>query len=913
VADGEPSATERWRRADRLLEAVLDAEPAARERLLADACAHDPSLRNEVERLLAADGRNERFLERPAVALGDAASADDLSDESGRTLGPYRLLRRIGQGGMGSVYLAERSDGAFEQRVAVKLLRDGLDDPEAVARFRHERQILAGMEHPGVARLFDGGTGGDGRPYLVMEFVDGLPIDEHCDRRRLPLEARWLLLLDVCAAVEHAHARLLVHRDLKPGNVLVTRGGEVKLLDFGIAKRLRPAGGETETRPGHRPLTPRYASPEQLRGEGVTTSCDVYGLGVLLHQLTLGRPPFEEGAVLAAGLCGGAWPPLARLRDVLRGLPPPEREAVARARQSTPRRLGQWLGSDLDAIVATALEERPERRYASVRELAADLRRLLRHEPVAARRPGWPDRAARFVRRHPSGVAAAVAIALLAGGWVATSVAQARQLVREKQTAEEALQFMTGLFHAAGLEWSGDPPTPRSLLDEGARRIEAEMGDRPETRRSLAVALGQAYLDLGLSDPAVRLLRRVGPPGGNGEGPAAAEVEVLLARALVERGEHAEGAALARARLDQPDRLPPGLRSRLLCTLGVSLLATSRFEEAEKALREAVREAREAGPARRELMDALDALATHLRRQNRTAESRAIREELLAIGRSELGPRHPVTLAAAGGLATVQAHLGENRPAAATLEEALRLLEGQDRPLFEASLRNGLAAVYLDLADFESARAHGREALRIRRAHLRPDHPDVAASLENVGAAAREQGRLTEADACFGEALDIRERVHGPTHAQVARTLTLVADMRRRRGELPAARRLYERSLATYRSVLGPEHLQVSRAIAGLALVCLDEGRHSEAERLSREALRLRERGLPPDHHWVAQARSELAGVLVARGRADEAEPLLRSARDALVRFSRTDPRVEETDRRLRALALLRARVAAAR
>ncbi|HXT22773.1 MAG TPA: serine/threonine-protein kinase, partial [Thermoanaerobaculia bacterium] len=287
----------RFQQVDAVFAATLERPAAERDAFLSTACAGDPELRREVERLLAADASMEDFLARPATVpvdlAGDAPPGEPSPEPPPARLGPYRLLRELGSGGMGTVYLAARDDAEYERQVAVKILRSGIGDAAAVQRFLAERQILARLEHPSIARLYDGGTTADGRPFLVMELVDGIPIDEYCDAHVLPLAARLQLFRRVCAAVEHAHRSLLVHRDLKPANILVTAAGEPKLLDFGIAKALDPSAGEASGRTAFAPcLTPRYASPEQVRGEPITTASDVYSLGVILYELLTGRGPY---------------------------------------------------------------------------------------------------------------------------------------------------------------------------------------------------------------------------------------------------------------------------------------------------------------------------------------------------------------------------------------------------------------------------------------------------------------------------------------------------------------------------------------------------------------------------------------------------------------------------------------------
>jgi serine/threonine protein kinase/TolB-like protein len=454
----EAQSPERWRRLEALFDAALDLPPDERAAWLRRACADDDGLREEVERLLRAHERAATFLERPAPDFAAPYLANLVTRPSGlpagARVGLYRIVREIGRGGMGAVYLAERDDGQYHKQVALKVVPGVLAlDDELLGRFRDERQILASLEHPGIARLIDGGVTPDGRPYFIMEYVEGAPIDRYCDDRELTIEVRLALFCDVCDAVQHAHRSGIVHRDLKPSNILVADSadsaepaessppvpepaaaqpaGRVKLLDFGIARVVDPASATTaeRTRPGLRRLTPEYASPEQIRGDPVSPASDVYSLGVLLFRLLTGRPPYAQTGPTSAGierLVLETWPeaPSASVGRARTG--PVEAKAggrttpdeASRARGTTPGRLRRRLRGDLDAIVLKALAKEPERRYPTAGDLAADVRRHLERRPVVARRRGRLDRARAFARRHPVRVGVG-ALTLLGFGLVA--------------------------------------------------------------------------------------------------------------------------------------------------------------------------------------------------------------------------------------------------------------------------------------------------------------------------------------------------------------------------------------------------------------------------------------------------------------------------------------------------------------
>jgi serine/threonine-protein kinase len=498
---------ERWAEVDRLFAAALERPAAERDRFLEIACPAE--LRPAVSRLLAADAASGGFLERPvARLLGETASE---APAPGRRLGPYRLLREIGTGGMGTVYLAVRDDAQYERQVAVKVLRAGLADPAARHRFLAERQILARLEHPAIARLYDGGTTADGRPYLVMEWIDGLPLTGYCDQNRLSIEARLSLFLQVAAAVQHAHQNLLVHRDLKPGNILVTAEGEPRLIDFGIAKQLAPEGGDGNlTRTGLRLLTPSYASPEQVRGEAITTASDVYSLGVLLYELLAGRSPYrvEPGLLheVERAICEEEpeRPSQALLRSPAAG---PTAEAIAAARGMRPAALRRRLAGDLDNVVLMALRKEPGRRYGSAAQLAADLERHLGDLPVLARPDTLAYRGRKFVQRHRAAVAAAGLSLLVLAGFVVSLAAQGRRLARERDKARYALSFLVDVFEDADPhKTAGAALTAREILARGAARAAGELSRPPEVQAAALDAIGQ--LGLGLGQAAAGGLRR---------------------------------------------------------------------------------------------------------------------------------------------------------------------------------------------------------------------------------------------------------------------------------------------------------------------------------------------------------------------------------------------------------------------
>ncbi|HSX62345.1 MAG TPA: serine/threonine-protein kinase [Tahibacter sp.] len=585
---------QRWRRIRELFDRASELAPSQWEDALRAACPDDAALRADVLDLLRADAdatdRTEMLAQAPDVVAGLAEQLDAASSAAyeGLVLGPFRLVREIGRGGMGAVWLAERIDGQFAQVVAIKLVRGGWDTAETQARFRAERQILASLQHPNIAHLVDGGVSADGWPWLALEYVDGVDLRAWCDAQRLDLRARLALFLTVCEAVQHAHQRLVVHRDLKPSNILVSRDGVVKLLDFGIAKLIAEDAAATSAT---RIFTPEYAAPEQVRGEVVTTAVDIYALGLLLYELLSGQRPYQvdnstpaayERAILDQE---PTRPSLAVTRD------PARAGELAARRHLTPERLRRELRGDLDAIVLKALRKEPALRYANASELAADVQRHLDRRPVLARRGGWRYRAARFVRRHALavGLAGLLVVALVAG--LALTLYQAQTVRREAQKSRQVLDFMVGVFTSADTgKTSGKAITAVELLDQARERIRSEVQD-PAPRSELLLAMTRAYRGvsnavdtLPLTDEAVSLRRGMNDPQ-------------LLARALALRsasqqdlGKHDdalksldEAAALALGRGADADKTRIEVQSRR----ANALMSLGRVVEAEQAFGDA--------------------------------------------------------------------------------------------------------------------------------------------------------------------------------------------------------------------------------------------------------------------------------------------------------------------------------------
>ncbi|HSF43172.1 MAG TPA: serine/threonine-protein kinase, partial [Thermoanaerobaculia bacterium] len=652
----------RWRLLSPHLDQVLELSGDERHRYLSSLASEDPALAGDLELLLGEEQalRDEQYLEHDAQDLLAEAHL------AGQTFGAYALVEPLGAGGMGSVWLARRNDGRFEGTVAVKLLSAALLGATGASRFRREGTILARLKHPHIAQLIDAGVSEAGQPFLVLEHVEGEPIDRWCDARALDIKSRVRLFLDVLAAVAHAHSNLVVHRDLKPSNVMVSKEGKVKLLDFGIAKLLE---GDAEdgaptwlTREAGRAFTPAFAAPEQVLGESVTTATDVYALGALLYLLLAGRHPAGPPGASPAGL----------IRAILETEPGRLSEGVH------DQHLRRELRGDLEVIVAKALKKRPEERYASVTALAEDLRRYLAEEPILARCDSLIYRTRKFVRRHARSLAAA-ALALFA---LAAVVAfYGTRLAGERDRATQVSGFLTDLLSQADPYVAGRPgePTVRSLLDAGAVQAQKDLATQPELQREMLTLLGRIYERRGAYEQALPLLDQAVAIGRRTLGPSR-ELAQSLNDLGVARGQRAELDA-ARAALEEA----LAMRRKILgeehpdvaishSELGRTLFDQGRLDEAETHFRSALAIRRKVlGPADHETATSMSDLGHLLRQKGDRAGAETLFRETLAVTRKSSGPKHPDVATALANLARTINERGDHAAAEAMFREALAI------------------------------------------------------------------------------------------------------------------------------------------------------------------------------------------------------------------------------------------------
>jgi eukaryotic-like serine/threonine-protein kinase len=953
---------DRWPEVEALLDAALDLPLDARGALLDDPAAGDPAVRAEVRRLLEGMGDVDGFLRgtaaefaAPLVAAADEGSGD-LTSRKIERVGPYRILREIGRGGMAAVYLAERDDDQFRMQVALKLVPRGMDSAHALRRFREERQILASLEHPHIARLLDGGVTHDGLPWFALEYVAGVPIDRYCDEHALGIEARLALFCKVCDAVQFAHRNLVVHRDLKPSNIMVSDDGEPKLLDFGIAKLLETGATADEplTRTGTRVLTPEYASPEQVKDEAITTATDVYSLGVLLFELLTGRRPYRlstrspleaERAIVEVepdvpSTCVTRdGPPLDQDASPTDATPPnTSAQSLSQARGSTPERLRRRLRGDLDTIVLMALRKEPSRRYASVEQLASDVRRHLEGRPVSARRDSRRYRTGKFLRRNRAAVVAVAAVLALAAGGAtfhSVEVSHQRNVARQEAAkAEQVAEFLVDLFRQS------DPYGPAAatlsiadILQIGGERLERELIDQPDVRATLMSVVGRVYENLGRLDEAAGLelrafdIRRGLLPSDHLDIASSldrlgrvhfrkgdfASADTLLSAALVIRrarlGERHELVAeginnMAALRLEQGDlAAADSLNRQVLAlrreTLGAShphvalslnnLAVVARrlgeYDEAETYHREALAIRRSHYGAEHPLVAATTKnLALALHSQYRFAEAKAMYQDALDIQVRLLGDRHPEVGMTLNSLASLLRMEGQYADAEPLFSRALALQRealGPAHPQLANTLDN-LAGLMRERGDLAGAERHSREGLAMRQQLLAADHPAVATGLNSLGIVLRDRGAFDQAETLIQQAVAITTARLGPDHQFTATMTHNLASVAHRRGDAALAESRYGEALASFRANPAGLHVNAAATLIGLADILLASGRPAEAEPLLREAYDLRRAELPADHWQIAEAGIALGHALATLNRREEATPLIRSGLEAL-------------------------------
>ena len=857
---------ERWQRLSPLLDVLLELDPEARAQQLEILRADDPDTARELEKLLALEEEGDDFIDQPLVDKPGQL-------KPGIRIGPYQLESMLGEGGMGMVWLASRADGLYQRRVALKLLRPGLADPNLRLRFTREREILARLEHPNIARLLDAGIGGEGQPYLALEYVEGVSITDYCQANNIGLEERLTLFLQICEAVSHAHANLIVHRDLKPSNILVTPGGEVRLLDFGIAKLLDdPEPAPVHPRTEVRAFTLHYAAPEQVRGELVTTMTDVYSLGVVLYELIADTKPYRlrrqtdaewEQAILAVE---PLKPSVATLRTT----------DGSRSRCPDARRTARKLAGDLDNIALKALQKLPEHRYPSVEALSLDLRRHMEGRPIHARPQSVGYRLQKYLVRHRwalagGGLAATVLIAALG-----MSLWQGRQAMREAARAQAMQDFVIGLFDNAGASQQGNTFDARELLAAGERRGERELANQPLAQAELLGVIARLRLGLGDYHESLALLEKqsrvlaIADDAPDSLRLQAATQHGRVLRLLGRSRQCVQVMTAMEAQLGTlQSRLPLAVaefqsqNGRCRADAGEKQLARQMFDRS-LTIRRSLKD--EAGVA--ENLRDLAQLDVEL--GNADAGVRGYRAALAHL-QAHGHARHPLAVEIQRSLALLYRNRGDTDAALASFQRARELAEdihGPRHPLTQA-LRRHIAAVQVDLGQLAEADAELRRLHAMTMESLGPNHRDAASSWNSMGIIAWERGdydtavrdvaravgiwranesfqilpgglfnygmvlhsagRYDEALAALEESRQMRVSTIGASHALIGETDRMIGEVLASKGDLAGATERFDRAVRLTRVGFGPEHPRTWFAELSMARHLTRLGRPQEA------------------------------------------------------------------------------------
>ncbi len=909
----------RWARIKQLFHQSQAQSEGEREHWLSDQCGGDNDLRKEVLGLLGAQRVSPGILNEGAVGVLRHIGSDELPpDLSGQRIGNYRLLRLIGEGGMGSVYLAERDGADFSQRVALKLIRSDFISAETRSRFQRERNFLARLIHPNIAQLHDGGLAADGTPYFTLEYVDGEPITRYCDSHTLDLRQRTAMMLQVCSAITYAHRNLIVHRDLKPSNILVAADGAVKLLDFGIAKLLDSEVPEGQTATQSRMMTPEYAAPEQVLGEPITTATDVYAIGVLLYELLSGRLPYaraDAGSISwAKAVLEEA--PESLSRAVVRGRGTTERpsgDAAATTRSSTLPNLRRGLRGDLDRIVQRALAKEPESRYPSVSALADDLRAFVEGRAINGGSRRY--RLRKFVRRHWLPLTAAASIAVVLGASGSAIVWQARQTAHQAQTTLAVRDFLYGLFTAVDPhEAKGREVSAHELLDRGAERIARSKTLDAQQKGEIGAMLGRIYYQLGLFNEADELQKRAI------DGLSAIEAQpLLIARLESERAEtkfeqgdlKSADAAIDRAQkaIDAISDAPVTDRARamhtkvLIATGRRDFAAAERYADAELALvrkaevdnkvvfhallaagtaRWGLAKTREAETFYREALavalrdagsDDLDVaiarfnIGSALASQSRYAEAEQMQQQALATQQKVLGPDHPKTMDCRRSLGLTYYHEGRYAEARAALGQVIagqRAKLGNDHPAVAGSEIN-LGLVLTDSGDFDDAERVLTDAMSIFQKKFGREYAGRIIALENLAALHMLQGKLDQAQAEFGE-VETQSSKLQPGVDSTNFTNYRQGELKRLRGNIKGAIEENRAALEIAEKQKGDDNRYAALAHHYLGLALRDSGDEVAAEKELRAALASFAGYIPKaEHPLAASTRYELGLLLIKR------------------------------------------------
>jgi eukaryotic-like serine/threonine-protein kinase len=883
---------ERWKIIQSLFERALELDKTERQKFLDRECGEDKELINEVNSLISADEKGH------SIFSGSAAEyiGFDEKNLNGKILGKYRVIKQIGTGGMGSVFLAERADGVFEQKVALKVVKPGMNSYEIIKRFEGERQILAKLRHINIASLLDGGISDIGLPYFTMEYVEGKPITEYCDEKNLNIEQRLDIFKKVCTAVLYAHQNLVIHRDIKPGNILVKEDGTVKLLDFGIAKVFEEdEDNKSLTRTGLRVMTPEYASPEQVKGETVSTATDIYSLGLILYQLLSGYPPYEVNTTSALELeriicLTEPQKPSTMITKIPTSgrdsIQQTSSEVISGKRSTTVSKLRKRISGDLDNICLTAIRKEPERRYNSIAQLIHDIDNHLNGLPVSARKSTASYRTRKFITRHRTGVVVAsiavLIIAIVTTFYTMRLAAERDKAKLEAEKSKKVSEFLAGIFKVSDPEQSrGETITARELLDNGVKRIGTELSDQPEVLANMFGVTGNVYKSLGLYKDAKILLQKGYSLNDSLFGynsPETAKNLNDLANLDFAMGDYNSaienyiGAIEIRKKV-HGEQSPETAES--MNGLGLVLREEGKYDEAEKLIKASLIVRKKyflaKGP---EVAESLNNLALIKEDQGKYEEAKELFEESLGIKEKLYTRIHPSVSRTFGDLAFLLQQMGKYEEASELFNKTLEIdksLYGEHHPEVSTDLYN-LGSNTALMGDLDAAENLYTQVLEMDKKLLGEKHPYIALDLNNIAGILSEKGKYEEAEKMYKRSLTLNKKLYGNEHPEVATSLSNLGVLYQRWGKYGLAETLLKSALDMRIKLLGEDHPNVVTSINIYASLLSSEGKFEKSVRQFRKSLSLRIKLLGEDHPLTASAFLGLGNALIELGDLKEAE-----------------------------------------
>ncbi len=893
----------RWQRIQEVFDQVADMPRDERDRALKEACGDDADLLEQVTKLLLADDENHSLLDGKAMdAMGDVAptgpsgggQARPGAVDVGSMVGQYKVVDIIASGGMGSVFLAERADGEFQQQVALKVIRGGVNSEGVIRRFRGERQILARLDHPHIARLLDGGVTESGEPFFTMEYVAGEPIDSYCDHHRLNVDQRLQLIETACEAVAYAQQNLVVHRDIKPSNILVADDGSVKLLDFGIAKVMDDDDdGVEHTKTGMRIMTPGYAAPEQVLSQPATTATDVYSLGVVMYELLTGHRPYQlettaqhelERAILEQEPARPSTVVVRETKNPATGSTTGSGK-VSAARSMQPDQLRRKLDGDLDNICLKALSKEPHLRYANAEQLLRDIRNYREGLPVSARRPTFAYQAKKFVQRNRAGVlsaaAALIAVIALVTFYTAQLTRERDRARSEAKKANTVADFLTDMFKAADpYSHGGEEITAKQMLNTGRERLDALAGE-PEVQTRMMAVIGQAYYhmaDYSNADSVLSAGMRILEERGEDDSYGYFELVAVRARLLTELGDYDGAVALTAEQTTKfhhafPDSF--GMRGVLVNEEARAWNGKGNYPAADSLYTIARANYRKANRRESE-SSVMNNHALLLHEMQKYPEARALFEEGLSIQR-EIFTDHPELATTLYNYGQLLRDMGEYDRAEEILLECLAMdkkINGDRHPDVAYSLRS-LAILYQGMGKYDKAEEYYLESYSIRREFYGDEHPEVAYAINSIARVAEVRGHYAKAESLYTVSLEMHRRVHGEEHPVIAIRTDGMANLMNLMGRYAEAESMAVYSLAKKEKTYDEDNFTISLTLQFMATAVQEQGRVEEAEPIYRRAAAAAEATKGKHHLASYGTKRNLAMNLIKLGKLEEAFSLL--------------------------------------